>query len=190
MVPYNLKGLIDTIGGKKVAEERLNTLFKRLDASYEEDWFAAGNEPDFQVPWIYNWTSTPYKTSEVIHRIFNDIYNSKPNGLPGNDDLGTMGAWYVYASIGLYPMIPGIGGFSINAPQFKKVTISFPEGQLVINGGSSKAHYIQSLKWNDKNYTNTWIDWETIKKGGLLDFKTSNKPQKSWGKNRIPPSYN
>lgn len=190
MVPYNLKKLIDTIGGKKVAEERLNTLFKRLDASYEEDWFAAGNEPDFQVPWIYNWTSTPYKTSEVIHRIFNDIYNSKPNGLPGNDDLGTMGAWYVYASIGLYPMIPGIGGFSINAPQFKKVTISFPEGQLVINGGSSKAHYIQSLKWNDKNYTNTWIDWETIKKGGLLDFKTSNKPQKSWGKNRIPPSYN
>jgi predicted alpha-1,2-mannosidase len=190
MVPYNLKGLIDTIGGKQVAEKRLNTLFNRLDASYEEDWFAAGNEPDFQVPWIYNWTSTPYKTSEVIHRIFKDAYNSKPNGLPGNDDLGTMGAWYVYASIGLYPMIPGIGGFSINAPQFKKVTISFPEGQLVINGGSTTSHYIQSLKWNNKNYTNTWLDWETIKKGGLLDFKTSNKPQKSWGKNQIPPSYN
>ncbi|RIA09300.1 putative alpha-1,2-mannosidase [Flavobacteriaceae bacterium MAR_2010_72] len=190
MVPYNLKGLIDTIGGKQVAEKRLDTLFKRLDASYEEDWFAAGNEPDFQVPWIYNWTNTPYKTSEVIHRIFNEIYNSKPNGLPGNDDLGTMGAWYVYASIGLYPMIPGVAGFSVNAPQFDKITITLPEGQLIIKGGDTEAHYISSLKWNNKLINSTWFDWDTIKKGGELEFKTSIKPNKSWGKDNVPPSYN
>lgn len=190
MVPYNLETLIDTIGGKQVAEKRLDTLFKRLDASYEEDWFAAGNEPDFQVPWIYNWTSTPYKTSEVIHRVFNEMYTSKPTGLPGNDDLGTMGAWYVYASIGLYPMIPGVSGFSINAPQFEKVTLSLPNGNLIINGGSTNSHYIKSLKWNNKNYSETWIDWETLNKGGILNFKTSSKPNKNWGKNQTPPSYN
>ena len=150
MVPYNLKTLIDTMGGKPAAEKRLNIFFKRLDASYEEDWFAAGNEPDFQVPWIYNWTNTPYKTSEVIHRVFNDIYNSKPNGLPGNDDLGTMGAWYVYASIGMYPMIPGVAGFTISSPQFEKVTVSLPNGNLTINGGSSEKFYIQNLKFNNK----------------------------------------
>ena len=137
MVPYNLETLIDTIGGKLVAEKRLDILFKRLDASYDDDWFAAGNEPDFQVPWIYNWTNTPYKTSEVIHRVFNDMYTSKPTGLPGNDDLGTMGAWYVYASIGLYPMVPGVAGFSLSTPQFEKVTISLPDGELIINGGST-----------------------------------------------------
>lgn len=190
MVPYNLETLIDTIGGKQVAEKRLDTLFKRLDASYEDDWFASGNEPNFQVPWIYNWTNTPYKTSEVVHRILNNIYNSKSNGLPGNDDLGTMGAWYVFASVGLYPMIPGVGGFSVNTPQYEKVTITFPKGKLTINGGSTELQYIKSLKWNNKNYTDTWLDWETIKNGGTLDFKTSKEPQKSWGKNQTPPSYN
>ena len=190
MVPYNLETLIDTIGGKQVAEKRLNTFFKRLDASYEDDWFAAGNEPDFQAPWIYNWTSTPYKTSEVVHRVFNEMYTSKPTGLPGNDDLGTMGAWYVYASIGMYPMIPGIAGFSISTPQFEKVTINLPKGVLTINGGSSEAFYIKNLKLNAKNYNSTWIDWGTIKNGGELDFKTSKKPNKNWGKNETPPSFN
>ena len=190
MVPYNLETLIDTMGGKPAAVKRLDIFFKRLDASYEEDWFAAGNEPDFQAPWIYNWTNKPYKTTEVIHRVFNEIYNSKPNGLPGNDDLGTMGAWYVYASVGLYPMIPGVGGFSINAPQFEKVTITLPKGKLVINGGSTELKYIQSLKLNNKNYKDTWIDWKTIENGGTIDFKTSKKPRKDWGRNQTPPSYN
>ncbi len=69
MVPHNLKGLIDTIGGSSMAVKRLDEFFIRLDARYEEDWFAAGNEPNFQVPWVYNWTNTPYKTSKVIHRV-------------------------------------------------------------------------------------------------------------------------
>lgn len=190
MVPYNLETLIDTMGGKKAAEERLGIFFKRLDASYEEDWFAAGNEPDFQAPWIYNWTNTPYKSSEVVHRVFNEMYTSKPTGLPGNDDLGTMGAWYVYASIGMYPMIPGVAGFSISTPQFEKVTISLPKGVLTINGGSSEEVYIKNLKLNANNYNSTWIDWKTIKNGGELDFRTSKKPIKNWGKNEIPPSFN
>ncbi|MDN3492737.1 GH92 family glycosyl hydrolase [Winogradskyella bathintestinalis] len=190
MVPYNLKGLIDTIGGNEVAEDRLDILFKRLDASYDEDWFAAGNEPDFQVPWIYNWTDEPYKTSEVIHRIFDEMYTSKPTGLPGNDDLGTMGAWYVYASMGLYPMIPGVAGFSINAPQFEKITLSLPDGKFTITGGSTNQHYIQSLKFNGKKQKTPWLDWKDIKSGGELDFKTAKKPNKNWAKNTISPSYN
>ena len=189
MVPYNLKGLIDTIGGKNVAEKRLDTLFKRLDASYEEDWFAAGNEPDFQVPWIYNWTNTPYKTSEVIHRIFNEIYNSTPSGLPGNDDLGAMGAWYVYASIGLYPIIPGVPGFSVSSPQFEKITLNFSEGEFVITGGDANQPFIQSLKFNGTNYKRPWLDWDSIKIGGTLDFKSSKTPNKNWGKNTESPSF-
>lgn len=190
MVPYNLEKLIDTIGGKKVAEKRLDTLFKRLDASYEEDWFAAGNEPDFQVPWVYNWTGKPYKTSEVIHRIFNEIYNSTPSGLPGNDDLGSMGAWYVFASIGLYPMIPGEGGFSINTPQFEEVNIRLPKGNLVISGGGNNKIYIQSLRLNGKPYKNTWLDWNIIEKGGKMEFKTSSRINKKWGTTITPPNYN
>lgn len=189
MVPYNLEKLIDTIGGSRIAEKRLDTLFKRLDASYEEDWFAAGNEPDFQVPWIYNWTKAPYKTSEVIHRVFNEIYNSSPSGLPGNDDLGSMGAWYVFASIGLYPIIPGESGFSINAPQFDEINITLPKGNLVISGGGNDKTYIQSLRLNKKNIKGTWIAWDEIKNGGKLEFKTSSRINKKWGTAVIPPSY-
>ena len=87
MIPYNLEGLINIIGGKQVAEKRLDSLFTRLDAKYEEDWFAAGNEPDFHVPWVYNWINRPDKTSKTINRILNEQYNSSESGLPGNDDL-------------------------------------------------------------------------------------------------------
>ncbi|MDB9724208.1 glycoside hydrolase family 92 protein, partial [Polaribacter sp.] len=190
MVPYNLKGLIDTIGGSMVAIKRLDTLFERLDASYEDDWFASGNEPDFQVPWIYNWTTSPYKTSEVVNRILNEMYTSKPTGLPGNDDLGTMGSWYVYASIGLYPSIPGVAGFSINAPQFEKVILNLPKGQLTITGGSAIKPYIQSLKLNGEKFETPWIDWSLIKEGGTLDFTTSKTPNRKWGKDTESPSYN
>ena len=190
MVPYNLKELIDTLGGSKVAVKRLDTFFERLDASYEDAWFAAGNEPDFQAPWIYNWTDNSYKTSEVVHRVFDEMYTSEPTGLPGNDDLGTMGAWYVFASIGIYPMIPGVAGFSINTPQFEKAIINLPQGPLTITGGSTKTPYINSLKINGKKYKSTWIDWGFIKNGGTIDFESSKTPNKIWGKNTEPPSFN
>ncbi|HEY4789346.1 MAG TPA: GH92 family glycosyl hydrolase, partial [Bacteroidales bacterium] len=118
MIPHNLKDLIDTIGGKKVAEQRLDEFFSKLNANYGQEWFAAGNEPDFEVPWTYNWTGTPYKTQAVVRRILKEQYSNRDNGLPGNDDLGAMGSWYVWASIGLYPMIPGYGGFSVHSPSF------------------------------------------------------------------------
>ena len=189
MVPYNIKGLIDTIGGSKVAVMRLDNFFERLDASYEDPWFAAGNEPDFQTPWIYNWTDDCYKTSEVIHRVFNEMYTSKPTGLPGNDDLGTMGAWYVFASMGIYPMIPGVAGFSVNTPQFEKVTLNLSQGILTIKGGSSKNSYINSLKINGKKYESTWVEWDIIKNGGVMDFESSKVPNKIWGQNTAPPSF-
>ncbi len=174
MVPYNLKTLIDTIGGKIIAEKRLDDLFVRLDAKYDNDWFAAGNEPDFQVPWIYNWTDSPNKTSAVIHRILKDVYNSSTSGLPGNDDLGAMGAWYVFASIGLFPMTPGIAGFSVNTPQFDEIKIELPQGELLISGGSPEKSFIHSLKLNNKLYKNsTWINWNDIKSGGNLEFEAS-----------------
>ena len=190
MVPYNLKELIDTLGGSKVAVKRLDTFFERLDASYDDAWFAAGNEPDFQAPWIYNWTDTSYKTSEVVHRVFNEMYTSEPTGLPGNDDLGTMGAWYVFASIGIYPMIPGVAGFSVNTPQFEKAIVNLSQGLLTINGGSTEAPYINFLKINGKKYKSTWIDWNLIKNGGTIDFESSKTPNKTWGKNTEPPSFN
>lgn len=183
MVPYDIDGLIAKMGGKKVAEQRLDTLFVRLDASYDEHHFAAGNEPDFQVPWIYNWTDKPYKTSEIIHRIFNEVYSSKPTGLPGNDDCGAMGAWYVFASLGIYPMVPGVATLSVNAPQFEYIAIKLPSGKtLEIEGGRSSMSYIKSVKLNDKTIDKPILNWSQLENGGNIKFVVSPTPNTKWGK--------
>lgn len=189
MVPYNLNGLIEIIGGKKVAEKRLDEFFVRLDAGYNDPWFASGNEPSFGIPWVYNWVGCPYKSQALINRILNEQYSSAINGLPGNDDLGTMGAWYVFACIGLYPEIPGVGGFAINTPVFESVKIKLKAGDLILKGGSEKNIYINSLKMNGKDYDNAWVNWSDLSKGATLDFKASSKPNLKWGVNKPLPSF-
>ncbi|MEG1586457.1 MAG: GH92 family glycosyl hydrolase [Bacteroidales bacterium] len=190
MVPYDICTLIDTIGGKEFAEERLDSLFQRLDAGYEDDWFAAGNEPNLQVPWIYNWTDNPYKTSLTTHRILNEMYNSTPSGIPGNDDLGTLGAWYVFASIGLYPMIPGEGGFSLSVPQFDDVKISFPNGVLQITSKGMKEPYIKNVKFNNHSLPSSWLTWDQISQGGVIKFVTGKSNKQIWKVSPLPSDLN
>lgn len=190
MVPYNLKSLIDTIGGKKTAEKRLDSLFTKLNATYYQDWFAAGNEPDFQAPWTYNWTLTPHKTQALVRRIITEQYSNRDNGLPGNDDLGAMGAWYVFANMGIYPMIPGYGGFSVNSPSFSKIVLHLDGGKtLKISGGSETNPYVQNLLVNGKTWNSTWIPWQELGKGGSLQFTLSGQPNHSWGATVEPPSF-
>lgn len=189
MVPYDIAGLIEIIGGNQKAEVRLDEFFVRLDAGYNDAWFASGNEPSFHIPWIYNWVGAPYKTQEIVNRVLNEQYSSRIDGLPGNDDLGTMGAWYVFACIGLYPEIPGIGGFTVNTPIFSSVKVYLPKGDIVIKGGSEKNIYIKSMKLDGKPYESTWIDWEQLSKGAVINYVTSSKPDVKWGTKIVPPSF-
>lgn len=189
MVPYDLAGLIALCGGNEKAEARLDKYFVRLDAKYNEEWFASGNEPSFHIPWVYNWTGSPYKTQAIVNRIINEQYSSRKDGLPGNDDLGTMGAWYVFACIGLYPEIPGVGGFSVNTPIFESVVLHMKNGDLVIRGGSEKNIYIHSMKIDGQEYDSTWIDWERLENGAVIEYRTSSRPDRKWGTEVTPPSY-
>ena len=189
MVPYDIAGLVEMIGGKKNAEQRLDEFFQRLDANYNDAWFASGNEPSFHIPWIYNWVGCPYKTQTVVNRILNEQYSGKIDGLPGNDDLGTMGAWYIFACIGLYLEIPGIGGFTINTPIFSSVKIHLKNGSIFIKGGSEKNIYIKSLKVNGVLYNSTWINWDELSNGATLEYQTSGKADLKWGTKVLPPSF-
>ncbi|MDD4660698.1 MAG: GH92 family glycosyl hydrolase [Massilibacteroides sp.] len=190
MVPFNIQGLIDISGGKKESEKRLDFLFRRLDAGYDDDWYACGNEPSFGIPWTYNWVGKPYKTQDVVRRVIKEQYSTKNDGLPGNDDLGSMGSWYVFSCIGLYPMIPGVGGFSINSPIFPKIKLHLKNGDVIINGGSENKPYIQSMKLNKKSFNSTWIDWKTIEFGATIEYKLAETPNYKWGTQITPPSYN
>ena len=174
MVPHDLESLIDKIGGKDFAEKRLDKLFERLDARYEDDWFASGNEPDFHVPWIYNWTNSPDKTSLTIDRIHREMYNTTSSGLPGNDDLGTMGAWYILSSIGLYPLIPGTAGFSLNLPQFKNIKIDLPTNKLTIKNEGEEIRTIKSVHLNGEKINSLWLELNKIDGGGIIQFNKLN----------------
>ena len=190
MVPHNLSTLIDTIGGKEFAEKRLDSLFTRLDADYHQDWFAAGNEPDFQVPWIYNWIKKGQKTNDVINRIIDEMYSSEEDGLPGNDDLGTMGAWYVFASLGLYPLIPGVGGFSTNIPQFMESEIKLGNGNILkISKNNINNNFLNKIELNKVPLESSWVSWNKIKLGGEMKFFTSNSTNKN-NFTKDPPSFN
>ena len=189
MVPHNLSTLIDTIGGNDFAEKRLDSLFTRLDADYHQDWFAAGNEPDFQVPWIYNWIKKEQKTNDVINRIIDEMYSSEEDGLPGNDDLGTMGAWYVFASLGLYPLIPGVGGFSTNIPQFVESKITLGNGNILnISKDDANGKFLNKMELNKAPLESSWVSWSKIKFGGEMKFFTSNSSRKN-NFTKEPPSF-
>jgi predicted alpha-1,2-mannosidase len=189
MIPFNYEGVIRAIGGKEVAIQRLDTLFRRIDAGYHDDWYESGNEPSFGIPWVYNWVGQPYKTQQLVNRIIKEQYFNREDGLPGNDDLGAMCAWYVFATVGLYPEIPGVGGFTVNAPMFSNVKIDLCGKELTISGGSEDNCYIQRMKLNGKSYNRTWIDWDTLSKGGTISYKLSAKPNVKWGTSILPPSF-
>jgi len=194
MVPYDIRGLIDALGGNAKAVERLDTFFTELNAGAHKPYFWIGNEPVFSVPWAYNFAGQPWSAQAVTRRAELELFTSKPNGEPGNDDLGATSAWYVFAALGVYPAIPAVGGMALNSPLFPSATIHLGNGQTIkIEGeGAAAANpYVESLSVNGKPSEKTWIPWENLSRGATLEFKLGNTPNKQWGTapEDAPPSF-
>lgn len=124
LVPYNLRGLFAAMGGNTVAVQRLDSFFSQLNAGADAPYEWLGNEPGLGVPWAYDFAGAPWRTQEVVHQALDELYSVTPGGIPGNDDLGTLSAWYVWAALGLYPAVPGVGGFTLSTPLFPRITPS------------------------------------------------------------------
>ena len=176
-VPQDVLGLANLMGGR----EAFNA---NLDEFYKKDQYWHGNEPGHQIPFLYNFSGQPWKTQRWVDEILSTEYDSSIGGLSGNDDAGQMSAWYVWASIGFYPVAPSVPQYVISGPHFDKVTLKFENGKrMVINapGASQGKKYIQGIKLNGKPYHKTYIDHFELVKGGVMDFEMSNEPNKSWG---------
>ncbi|MDA3865469.1 MAG: GH92 family glycosyl hydrolase [Salinivirgaceae bacterium] len=196
MVPFNLKTLIDTVG-YDFAANRLDSFFLKLNATYDwkdeannQIWFASGNEPNMHVPWVYNWLGQPAKTTAVINRVINEMYDSSSSGIPGNDDLGALGSWYVFSSIGLYPMIPGVGGFAVNTPQFNDIIVHLGNKNTLNVKGGKCGLYIKTMQVNGENHNSSWIEWSDISKGGTIKYKLTSGSKSKWAIDAQLPSYN
>ncbi|NOV01441.1 GH92 family glycosyl hydrolase [Paenibacillus planticolens] len=195
VLPFNYKGLFEKMGGLEAARARLDFFFQKLNAGSTQPYSFLGNQPSYGIPWAYNFAGQPWKTQEIVRKGMVELFHDGPAGMIGNNDLGAGSAWFVLAALGLYPSIPGIGGFSMNAPLFEETTINLGDCKqikLIGNGASEDAKYIQSLKLNGHNYDSTWLPYDLIKDGAVLDFTLGTTPNTSWATNppepQAPPS--
>jgi predicted alpha-1,2-mannosidase len=193
LVPHDVPGLVMALGGDTKAISRLDALFMQVNAGLDQPYFYMGNEPGFATPWQYPWAGAPWRTQAVVRTILTEAFGTSPGGLPGNDDLGAMSSWQVWAMLGLYPEVPGVGGFVLASPTFTKATITLAGGKtLVITGknAAADAPYVQSLSVNGTPTTSTWLAWSSVAAGGTVDF-TLGKTQSTWGGGAAdrPPSF-
>ena len=130
-VPQNIAGLVTALGGRKAVGDRLDRFTKQLNVGPEEPYLWAGNEPGFDVPWLYNYIGQPWKTQQLVDRVRSKLFTPTPDGEPGNDDLGAMSSWYVWAALGLYPSTPGTSILTVNTPLFDRVEITLPAGKFI-----------------------------------------------------------
>ncbi|WP_036676827.1 GH92 family glycosyl hydrolase [Pedobacter sp. R20-19] len=171
-VPHDMPGLMTLMGGKKNLENELDSIFLK-----KEYWH--GNEPGHQIPFLYNYTSNPWKTQKQVTKILNEEYDEGAGGLSGNDDAGQMSAWYVFASLGFYPVDPVSGIYQITNPTFNQTTISFNTGKKLDVKTvrlSKNAIYLSKVILNGKILHNNEITHQQLISGGLLTFYLQEKP--------------
>jgi putative alpha-1,2-mannosidase len=155
------------------------------------DW--AGNEPALGIPWEYDYAGAPWRTQDVVRRIVTQLYAATPNGEPGNDDLGAMSSWYVWAAIGLYPETPGRADLVLASPLFDSVVVQLANGKQITMsapGASATRPYVQQLQVSGVatprvcagagNYECPWLAASVLTTGAQLHFTLSATPNKRW----------
>jgi putative alpha-1,2-mannosidase len=153
-----------------------------------------GNEPGFGVPWLYNYVGQPWKTQQTVERVRSQLFGPTPDGEPGNDDLGALSSWYVWAALGLYPSTPGTAILTVNTPLFDRAEIALPAGKFIrisAPGASSGLKYINNLSIDGRPTDQTSLPESIIRTGGEVAFALSAVPDPVWGtaESSAPPSF-
>ncbi|MER6212026.1 GH92 family glycosyl hydrolase [Streptomyces sp. NPDC001642] len=204
LVPQDLPGMVDLIGGRQAANARLDSFFAydQLLADpaktarevwvngpydyYNADKYNPQNEPDLIAPYTYLSTGQPWKTTDVVHAALT-LFTDGPTGMTGNDDLGTMSAWNVLSSIGIFPVQPGYDSWGLSTPVFDRVDLTldrryYPHGALTIQapGTSATDRYIQGARTDGTSYDRTYLTTGALRSVRSLAFTVGPHPSE-WG---------
>jgi predicted alpha-1,2-mannosidase len=204
LVPQDLPGMVDLIGGRQAANDRLDSFFAYRQlltdpaktarevwvngpyAYYNADKYNPQNEPDLIAPYTYLSTGQPWKTTDVVHAALT-LFTDGPTGMTGNDDLGTMSAWMVLSSIGVFPVQPGYDTWGLSTPVFDRVDLTldrryYPRGGFTITapGTSGADRYIQSARTDRTAYGKTYLTTDALRSLRSLSFTVGPQPSE-WG---------
>ncbi|HWE66802.1 MAG TPA: GH92 family glycosyl hydrolase [Acidimicrobiales bacterium] len=215
-VPQDLSALASLMGGNGQAVAKLNSFFTTLNASRDFPYDWAGNEPSLGTPWEYDYFGAPSQTQSVVRRIVDTLYSDTPANEPGNDDLGALSSWYVWAAIGLYPVTPGSADLALGSPLFPLVDLTLPDGRhltLHAPAASASTPFIHSLRARGiaapktaatcgtgaassepppgSGWTRPWLPASVITSGGTLTYGLAKTPDPAWGSSAAdrPPSF-
>lgn len=181
---YDTEGVMRLLGGKGNFTAQLDSFFtiralnpnKHLGQEAMIGQYAHGNEPSHHIAYLYAYSEKPQKGRELITQICNQFYNNTPTGMIGNDDCGQMSAWYIFSTLGFYPVNPGNGTFVFGVPQAKKIIVKLGNGkELFINLTSNRLKVSTfEVQLNGKKISNHEVAYSSIIKGGKLEFINEN----------------
>ena len=196
-VPHDVAGHTDLMGGTQPMLAALDSLFtyqERSDKVNVSDitglmgQYAHGNEPSHHMAWIYNWLGAPSRSQEVVRSLLEEMYDTTPEGVCGNEDCGQMSAWYILSSLGIYPACPTSGEYVLAAPLFKKATLKLGNGKtFTITADHPDWTYVADVKLNGRSLDRNYVTYEEITAGGTLAFTLSRKPVHS--RDGLPAPY-
>ena len=170
-VPHDIKGLAKLMGGSKKFVDRLQMVF-------DKKYYDPANEPDIAYPYLFSYfKGEEWRTQKLVRQLLKEGYHNAPNGVPGNEDTGTMSSWAIFSMMGFYPACPGDVNYVLTSPTFDKVTIQldkrfYPKGELVIesNHATPESIYIQQVKAGGKKLNGFTISHEQLVGAGTLQF--------------------
>ena len=198
---HDPKGLIDLMGGKKDFVAMMDSVFTVppiFDDSYyggviheiremqvmNMGNYAHGNQPIQHMIYLYDWAGEPWKAQYWTREVMDKLYTPTPDGYCGDEDNGQTSAWYVFSSLGFYPVAPGSDEYALGSPLFKKMTVNLENGKkLVINApnNSDANRYINRMTVNGKEYDKNFITYPMIMEGAVIDFDMTDKPNLTRG---------
>lgn len=200
-VPQNIEELISSVGGNEKFEKKLDTMFTLKPLPEEKlpifstgmiGQYAHGNEPSHHVAYLYNYVGKPWKTQKLVREILETQYKNTPDGHCGNEDCGQMSSWYIFSSLGFYPVNPAQGVYSFGSPLFDNAVINLENGKtfnIETLNNNSENKYIQTIELNGKLIERNYITHKEIMNGGELIFTMGNLPNKN-SKNSMALSSN